>query len=253
MENYVPWLQVRDLPKTSSVYRVKGWKTRREHHLTKLQYAYFLLAEWSDKVVDIREQYPMLPIERAQAIAEEIGMEYPVDPDSQMPLVITTDFLLTVEDEGGRYEIARSLVDRKELEKTAVVQRLELTRRFWQAQGVPWDLVTDTRLPGTMIRNVQHVHAAFHLEGTERYTVSELASLIPDLGRYLRDAKGTIKDALEEMERALNLEPGTANYLLTHLVARKQVVVDMREPLDITKPASVIKHIVENEEDMRVR
>jgi hypothetical protein len=247
LSNYIPWLGIRDLPKTSGTRRVTGWKTNRAHVLTKLQYDYFLLLEWSDNVMDIRENYPMLPREEAMAIAGETGINYPVDPASQEPLVLTTDFLLTVTDGNGYRDVARSVINQRELEKRTVLERLELTRKFWQARGVRWELVTESKLPRTLILNIKHVHAAFHLEATPRYSVVDLVSLIPDLKRYLNQGKGRIKDALEEMEEAFNLDSGTALHLFTHLVARKEIVLDMHELIDITKSVSSIQRIVMTE------
>nr|WP_238602194.1 TnsA endonuclease N-terminal domain-containing protein [Lysinibacillus parviboronicapiens] len=58
---------------------------------------YFYLTEYSDFfVVDIREQYPLLPLEETIVIADELGLKHPTDPKTIEPDVMTTDFLLTV-------------------------------------------------------------------------------------------------------------------------------------------------------------
>ncbi|WP_077849884.1 TnsA endonuclease N-terminal domain-containing protein [Clostridium puniceum] len=39
-----------------------------------------------DDVVDIREQYPLLPIEDTLAIALELGIKHPEDPQTHQPI-----------------------------------------------------------------------------------------------------------------------------------------------------------------------
>ncbi|MFI9481923.1 hypothetical protein ACIG2M_08630 [Lysinibacillus fusiformis] len=58
---------------------------------------YFHLTEYSDSVVDIREKFPLLPLEETIVIAEELDLKYPTDPKTNEPIALTTDFLLTVD------------------------------------------------------------------------------------------------------------------------------------------------------------
>jgi ABC-type multidrug transport system fused ATPase/permease subunit len=61
--------------------RIKGWKTGRVHHLlSELETSYFYLLEWSLSVLDIREQFPLLPLEETLAIADQCGIAHPNDP-----------------------------------------------------------------------------------------------------------------------------------------------------------------------------
>ncbi len=82
-KDYIPWLKINDVPSTGLASRVKGWKTGRVHHLFSehLELAYFYLLEWDERVVDIREQYPLLPIEKTLYIAESLGIIHPRDPN----------------------------------------------------------------------------------------------------------------------------------------------------------------------------
>ena len=57
---------------------------------------FFYLLEWSDAVRDIKEQYPLLDLDLAFCIADEMGIEYPINSKSMTPYVLTTDFMLTV-------------------------------------------------------------------------------------------------------------------------------------------------------------
>lgn len=75
--------------------RVPGMKMGRVHHLlSKLEKAYFHSFDWSDKVYDIRAQYPILDLTAVIEIADKAGIRYPFDNVSGFPYVLTSDFLL---------------------------------------------------------------------------------------------------------------------------------------------------------------
>jgi len=119
---------------------------------------YFYVCEFSENVVDIREQYPLLPRESAQAIASSIGVRYPSYPKSTIPYVMTTDFLLSVKQDDGSFKsVARTIKYRSDLEgKSAkrTLEKLEIEKRFWSVQGVDWAIVTDELFTTDLIKNL---------------------------------------------------------------------------------------------------
>src|SRR3954466_14591115 len=75
--NYSPWFTVQDVASTGYVSRVRGWKTRRQHHLlSNIETGYFYTLEWAPGVIDIREQFP-LRLDTTQRIAAERGIIHP--------------------------------------------------------------------------------------------------------------------------------------------------------------------------------
>jgi hypothetical protein len=114
--DYKPWLLVQDVASQGLASRIKGWKTKRVHHLhSNLELNYFYLLEWSSIVCDIREQYPLLPLEETLAIAEQCGISHPKDPKTQEPIVMVTDFCITVRQKIGVAEQIRTLKSAKDL------------------------------------------------------------------------------------------------------------------------------------------
>jgi hypothetical protein len=110
-ESYKPWLRVQDVPSRGRSRKVLGMKVNRIHQvLSDLEYRYLTVLEFSERVVDIREQYPLFPTEEAQQIAAQLGIAYPRYPTTAVPYVLTTDFLVTCTDATGqRYMAARTL------------------------------------------------------------------------------------------------------------------------------------------------
>lgn len=58
--DYKPWLTVRDVPSRGRSHRSLGMTTGRAHHfLSDIELRSFLLFDWVQDVVDIREQFPL--------------------------------------------------------------------------------------------------------------------------------------------------------------------------------------------------
>lgn len=60
--DYLPWLEIGDVPSLGRSHRLRGAKTGRVHHfLSDIEVALFYVLDWHDAVSDIREQYPPGP------------------------------------------------------------------------------------------------------------------------------------------------------------------------------------------------
>src|SRR6266481_8378832 len=100
-QHYQPWLGARDVPSNGYVNRILGWKTKRRHEfMSNLEASYFYILEQSSSVADIREQFPLLPLHETLAIAEQCGIKHPRVPNTTEPIVMTTDFLVDVGNNG---------------------------------------------------------------------------------------------------------------------------------------------------------
>ncbi len=119
---YQLWLRIQDVPSQGLASRVKGWKTGREHHLmSNLETNYFFVLDWSQSVLDIREQFPLLPLEETQEIAQQCGFVHPTDPSTQQSVVMTTDFLITLQQNLQHIEQARAIKPASDLQSQRVL------------------------------------------------------------------------------------------------------------------------------------
>src|SRR5947209_10059416 len=133
---YNPWIHIYDLPSDGLSSIVSGWKTEgRDHHLlSNLELYLFYLSSWSRKVVDIREQFPLLsdpkksPLEETLAIAAERKIRHPQDNKTKHPVVLTTDFLFTLEIEGKRVYEPRTVKKPQDLAKQHVIAKCAIDR-----------------------------------------------------------------------------------------------------------------------------
>lgn len=90
--DYKPWLNIQDVSSLGGSTRLKGIKTNRQYEfLSDLERNHFYLTEYYN-FLDIREQFPLLPLEETIVIADELGLKHPTNPKTNEPVVMTTDF-----------------------------------------------------------------------------------------------------------------------------------------------------------------
>lgn len=71
--DYKPFIQTHDNKVASEGWLTRhlGWKTQRIHHtLSDHEKKYLYYLEWLSEVVDIREQFPLLPLSKTEEIAQ---------------------------------------------------------------------------------------------------------------------------------------------------------------------------------------
>lgn len=157
--DYKPWLNIQDVSSLGRSTRLKGIKTNRRHEfLSDLERNYFYLTEYSNFIIDIREQFPLLPLEETIVIADELGIKHPVDPKTNEPIVMTTDFLLTVDKGEGIVEVARTVKMKDELYKKRVLEKFDIENVYWKRRNVDWGIVTEFQIPKIFARNISYIN-----------------------------------------------------------------------------------------------
>jgi hypothetical protein len=224
-EGYKPWINIQDFPSNGLVTRGKGWKTNRIHQfLSKLERDYFYVLEWNNSVVDIREQFP-LTRDDTLFISNEKGIKHPTDPKSQVPIVMTTDFLLTLKSSTGIKHVARTVKPSKELEKQRVIDKFEIERAYWEYRGVDWGVITEKEIPGGMVENMEWLHTSYY--EMEDLPASTLHTCFQQLKSLIKKYNTSIIELVTEFDQTFNLEDGMGLEMFKHLIARKEVPVNI--------------------------
>ena len=214
--DYRPWLQVQDVPSHGRSTRIHSYKTGRQHHLlSDLETGLFLILDWADHVVDIREQFP-LDRDVTRMLAAKMGVVHPRDVQTKSDIVMTTDLLVDVRLDGGVSLIALSVKPASKLEGARTLEKLELERRFWARINVPWYLVTERELHAVRIGNLRWLHEMRSLDELK----TPHADYWPDrcnrfLGELSRVRGGLIEDFLKHLQQ--NCEFGAGEAMTTPL------------------------------------
>jgi hypothetical protein len=238
--SYLPWLRVQDVPSRGKSRKIHGIKVDRLHHLfSNLESAYFLVCEFSEDVIDIREQYPLLPVSSAQTIASTIGVKYPKYPRTTLPYVLTTDFLLTVKNPDGSFRlVARTIKYCDDLQGNAAartLEKLEIEKRFWMAQGVDWAIVTEKYFTPELIQNLGLLRKFAQIpRALSQVTLQKdfLCHLVS-----CRDYQLTTSKTLRKIASSLFISYQDSRYLFHHVIWTKQIKLDLgAAPLQMISP-----------------
>ena len=238
--DYKPYLYIHDVPSIGLVSRVWGWKTGRVHHcLSRLELKFFYTREWCQKVIDIREQFP-LDLDETLAIADQLGVRHPRDPKTKDYVVMTSDFVITESRAIGSEDIIRTTKYKAELQKSRVMEKLKIEEVYWQdIRGMDWDVVTEDDFSSILAANVEWIHGHREIESLTPLTVSDVYQIELMLSLMLQ-GDDPLRDLTNECDERLSLNPGSSLSVVRYLIANRRLDVDMERRIIPCLPLALI-------------
>ncbi|EST51582.1 Tn7 transposition protein A [Brevibacillus panacihumi W25] len=239
--DYKPWLTIHDVPSKGVVTRIFGWKSGRLHHYLSENYelSHHYQLEWAQGVIDIREQYPLLPLEKTLFIANKLGVRHPIDPKTKHPIVMTVDMLLTVNGADGHEYLAHSIKPISNLNKR-VLEKLEIERQYFKDIGIKWSLITENQINYDLAKNVEWLHSSRNLEGLDHNIPPIIGKIAQSLLEAIQKKDKPLAKTTQELDKKLGLAPGTCIQIVKYLIANRIWLVDMTirirptmDPLDV--------------------
>ena len=235
-KEYKPAITIRDLPSLGRSSRISGIRTGRQHDfLSDRERNYFHILNFSDVVIDIREQFPM-QLDLTLLIAEELGIKHPIDPKSKKLVHMTSDFNITINEHGKAKDIVRTIKGKDDLVDRRTIEKFEIESIYWKRLGIDWGMVTDLEINKTLALNISDVMHYYSIERLEAFTKisdEEISDIIIAFIQRLIDSKHTIREVCSSFERDLHLLKGTGISLFKHLVARKYIKMNLLETLNM--------------------
>jgi len=234
-KDYKPWLLVQDIASKGRSTRIFGHTAQRVHHmLSDLQLYYFYLLEFDDNVTDIREQSPLLDFYDMNIQVDEELTKKLFDSKTQVPHIFTASFLVTRKRENGEhYYQARIIKQSQELEKNATLQRLELQRRYFEKKGIDFGIVTEKEINKQLARNIGWALNSFDIQDYSSLTMN-LPHLKRDMVQYLSNKSDTFQGIFSRLEKGYSLDEGLGLILFKHLIAKKEVSMDLSKKIYLT-------------------
>lgn len=235
--NYKPWLIIQDVASKGRRTRLRGNKTGRQHEfLSDMERNYFYILEYADCVIDIREQYPLLPIEETMTIANELGLRHPENPETGQPIVMTTDFLITKQVGDKLINVARTIKSKDELMNKRISEKFEIERVYWERREVDWAIVTEEEINKTIAANISSFHSYYNIEELEAFAdidEKEREDLIIEYIKRIVDNEKSIREISSAFDKDMSLLKGTGIAVFKHLLARKLITVDLSQYINI--------------------
>ncbi|MDD2299200.1 MAG: TnsA endonuclease N-terminal domain-containing protein [Fermentimonas sp.] len=250
-EKYKPWLTIHDVPSSGGRHRIDGIKINRAHHLlSNLEKDYFYILEFSDSVVDIREQFSLFTLEETLAIAQEIGLKHPIDPHTNCHKMITTDFLITINNNGEFIDLARTVKQWKDLMDERQMEKFEIERIYWKRKGVDWGIVTEKEINSNLAMNIGNIRGykdISHLDGYSQLSKKNKKLILDKFTQEICGSGVIVRDVAFKFDEKMALPIGTSLSLFKHLLVNKIIFLDMEKKLDFDSPQYISKQkLIEN-------
>jgi hypothetical protein len=230
---YLPWVYITDMYSQGRTHEPYSHKTGRQHQLlSDGERDVFVMLEWAQDVLDIREQFP-LDRDITLEIAKDLGIKHQFYPGTHVPFVMTLDLLATRLRNGQEVLEAFSVKESdSDLDDPAVVEHLELERATCQALGIPFHLLIKKRLPITKVRNLLWFRSGqLDPDATEPYPgffEDFKARMVQDIAARRFD--GSLADYCSEFDRRYSVEAGTGLRVARMLLQCRALTMDLNNP-----------------------
>ncbi|MBJ6798819.1 TnsA endonuclease N-terminal domain-containing protein [Geomonas propionica] len=238
---YRPFFHVRDVPSKGRSAIVEGLKTGRVHHyLSDIEYHHHILAEFSTNVVDIREQYALLPWEETQEIARDLEIAHPMYPSTKTPLVMTSDLVLTLKNNGLAVISVKYSTDVEGADgnQERTLEKLRIEQEYWKRRGVPWVLSTEKDICVLRAKNLAILRTAM--------VSCEIDSVMAHLREFVVifqkkwEPHKTLSCILLETGETLGLSLDVAFCLFGRAVWLRRLPVDLDVRIDHFVPVNLV-------------
>lgn len=229
---YVPWLKARDVPSRGTSSIVKGIHDGRAHHmLSELEAIYFFLMERRASTVEIREQWPILDIDRTLELCAKLGVSHGFRKGFPEPFTI--DFLITERINGELKYRAASIKSPKDARDPQVRQRLAVEHAWCREHGIPWTLVDTTSFDKTVLENLRFMRTWYR----HRY--------VPDPSlesRFLRQFRAEyapnilLKELISRLSKSLRQTRAVVGDMFRYCTWHNHIETSLFQPLTLNSP-----------------
>jgi hypothetical protein len=231
--DYSSWLRVQDFPSIGLSSKRLGIKAERPVHAhSKLESYAETIFSFDTNVLDIRENYP-LTRQETQTIAKEIGVKHPVYPKNRNPIVMSTDFILTLDDPENQTEAVSikpsHTVDPDNMRAQRVLEKLLIEKIYWERRGISWQLLTEKDVAINKAINLDMLRTA--MVAKELRWLDERLDDFVNLFKEHWTKHRTLNQILAKLRLALDLDPSQGFYLFGRSVWLHQLAVDLDSEL----------------------
>lgn len=167
---------------------------------------------------------------------DDINLDLFRDKETGEVYVITTTFLLTVKESNGTINYyARSVKSKSELCKRTTIEKLEIERRYWEAKGIHWAIVTEDNVPELKAKNIEWIHGVMNEYKDYEIDESTMVRLCAEFLEYAGGFRESIKNLFSRFEEKNKLIKGTAVFIFKYLISVGLIEIDLNSEIDINK------------------
>jgi len=240
---YKPWLRIQDVKSNGTRSLIYGRKSQRDHHMmSSIESEHFYLAEFSNSVIYIREQFPILPLNYTQKVAKILDVDHPKHPQTKEPIIMTTDQLLTIDSPQGTTYHAISVKPEDDSADLRVLEKIDIERVCWELLGVKFSYFTGNELTRVQSSNLDWATSPFR-KNPISFSCEQINCALSGMavGQYF------IEDLCNKFISMNVTSHDDALLLIRCLIADKIIDVDLST--NITESGLIdIKYVTKNQE-----
>jgi len=230
-DEYQPWVQVYDFYSDGQAATIPGIIHDRPYHTFSLgEQVYFKMLHllYLPILKEINEQYPY-PLILTQAIANAIHVKHPTDPKSKFPVLITTDFLFTLELGKSSKKFGRTVKRLSDLDKRTL-EKFEIERRLYKSINIDWKIIIADYFPEYLAKNsiTIYPHLNKHKD-TEPHLLKEIITLFDALAL---EKRLSIKEMADNCDDKFGLPKGTCINYAYFLIGRRHWKIDLFKKIE---------------------
>jgi hypothetical protein len=224
---YFSFIKTQDIKSDGSKARVPDFcdDSQDRNLLSTNERLFFYRLRFSKRFVWIKEQYPLLPLTRAMAVAKELKLKYPTYPfTSNIEVVMTSDFYCQGFT-GQQY--VYSIKDEKQFKKATerqkrnIEEKLKIEKLFWESQGVKWFLILSSSIKNTFSQNLGQIIASHKLPPLLKVLRQRWLNVFKEV---LNNGYGErLSDLMEVTAQQLNITYEDAIELFQHCVWHRKI------------------------------
>lgn len=168
-----------------------------------------------------------------------------VEAGKKQPLVLTSDFRLTIGAPGRTFDQVRTVKYAEKLAHPRVLEKFEIERRYWERRGVAWGILTEQNLPRNLVRNIELLHGKRQLSERLALSAEQLYRLAQPLTDMVSREDRPLRQVIAIFDAQWGLVEGTALTLVYYLLANRYWAVDMFSPINPGRRLTLIRHSLE--------
>lgn len=227
--SYCPWIYITDYYSGGRTHEPWSHKFGREHQLlSDEEWRTFVMLEWAQDVQDVREQYP-LDRDITLGVAQELGIRHQCYPGTQVPLVMTVDFLVTRIRNGEQILQAFNVKTAGDLQDPLTLSYLEISRSTCEGLGIDHHLIVGGRIAKQKSKNLEWIRRALldkdHIEPHEGFYGEHMSRMTRDI--ETRHFDGSLVEYCLAYDARCSIEPGEGLRIARMLLWQRTLQMDL--------------------------
>jgi len=230
-QQYKPWILVHEVPSDGRTHKIYGWKHDRAYHfLSDGEFYVFLRYQMEDNILDIREQFPLLPLQDTLEIAEKHGICHPPIAKRNIndKIVLTSDLNILVKSGSDIKELVRTVKTEDDLENIRTQEKLYIEREYWAKKGVDWGIIKHTEESKIIGKNIYEIYQDYFWNEDKELSDEELGWLVYRFKDMLNKYNMEVHKTTLAFEKSLNWLEGEGLNYFKFLLSRKIIKTDFR-------------------------